>query len=154
MSEKERFKKRKTTHKIVWGVLFVISAIITIVLICLAINDKEVVYYEYIKEYSYYTKFIYIIFLILFGTLDICCILFWLGVKFHSYSYQGHEISIYLGLSSVYLLLDDAVVDKHTGSFLGARPLECDLNGEKVNLTVGYFTLNNYTLRVGNRVLH
>ncbi|MCM1305797.1 MAG: hypothetical protein NC037_02420 [Bacteroides sp.] len=158
MSEKERFQKRKNTVKIVWNVLFLISAIITIILVSLAINDKEVIYYEYLEEYGYYTKDKYIVPLYLFGTWDIFCIVFWLcslvGVKFHSYSYQGHEISVYLGWSCAYLLLDDAVVDKHTGSFFGARPLECDLNGERVNLKVGTLTLNNYTLRVGNKILH
>lgn len=158
MTAKERFQKRKTSVKMIWNCLFLISAIITIVLIALAINDKEEVYYEYLEEYAYYTKDKYIIPLYLFGIWDIFCAVFWIcsliGVKFHSYDYQGHDISVYLGWSCAYLLIDDEIVDKHTGSFFGAPPLESGLNGEKVYLKVGTFTLNNYTLRVGNKILH
>ena len=158
MSETERFKKRKTIVKITWSVLFLVSAIITIVLVCLAINDKEAVYYEYLEEYSYYVKDKYYILLYIFGIWDIFCVVFWfcslIGVKFQTYSYNGHEISLYLGWSCAYLLLDGMIVDKHTGSFFGAHPLECDLDGEKINLKIGTFTLNSYTLRVGNKVLH
>ena len=158
MLNSEQFAKRKRTVKIVWNILFLLSAIITIVLVSLAINDKETVYYEYLEEYAYYTKVKYIVPLYLLGTWDVFCIVFWLcsivGVKYHTYQYNGHEIGLYLGWSCAYLLLDSVVVDKHTGSFFGARPLECDLGGEKVYLKVGTFTLNNYTLRVGNKVLH
>lgn len=158
MTETVRFKKRKTNVKIIWSILFIVSAIITLVLITLAINDKEKVYYGFLEEYAYYTKDKYIFLLYLFGIWDIFCIVFWLcsliGVKFQSYDYQGHEISVYLGWGCAYLLIDGAVVDKHTGSFLGASPLESDLDGEKVYLKVGAFTLTNYTLRIGNKILH
>lgn len=158
MSEIERFQKRKTTVKRVWSILFLISAIVTIVLICLAVTDKEVVYYEFLEEYGYYTKSGYIISLYIFGTWDFFCVAFWLcsliGVKFQTYSYNGHEISLYLGWSCAYLLVDGVIVDKQTGSFFYAHPLECDLDGERICLTVGAFTLNNYTLRVGNKILH
>ena len=91
MTAKERFQKRKTSVKMIWNCLFLISAIITIVLIALAINDKEEVYYEYLEEYAYYTKDKYIIPLYLFGIWDIFCAAFWIcsfiGVKFHSYDY-------------------------------------------------------------------
>lgn len=145
MSENERFQKRKHTVKLVWSILFIISAIVTLILVFLAIFDKEEIYYEYI-----------LLFIIVYW--DIICGVFWIcsliGVKFHTYSYNGHEISLYLGWGCAYLLLDGTVVDKHTGSFFGAPPLECNLDGEKVNLKVGTFTLNGYTLRVGNKVLH
>lgn len=158
MSDNESFRKRKNTVKLVWSILFIISAIVTLILVFLAIFDKEEIYYEYLDEYSYYVKDTYNILLHIFIYWDIFCVVFWLcsliGVKFHTYSYNGHEINLYLGFSCAYLLLDGIVVDKHTGSFLGARPLECDLDGEKVYLKVGYFTFNNYTLRVGNKVLH
>ncbi|MDE6618125.1 MAG: hypothetical protein K2K13_03775 [Clostridiales bacterium] len=158
MLNNERFQKRKTTVKIVWGILFLISAIVTIILVCLAINDKEVIYYEYIEEYSYYIKDKYYIALYIFGSFDFVCIVFFIcsliGVKYHTYQYNGHEIGLYLGWNCAYLLLDGTVVDKHTGSFFGAAPLQCDLDGECVYLKVGNFTLNSYTLRVGNKVLH
>ena len=158
MSCKEQFQKRKNTVKFIWTILVLVSAIITIILAYLAATDKEVVYYEYLEYYSYYTKYEYAIALYLLGVWDLICIIFWacslIGVKFQSYIYKGHEISLYLGWSCAFLLLDNFIVDKHTGSFIGARPLEGDLDGEKVYLKVGAFTLNNYTLRVGNRVLH
>ncbi len=143
-SVKEQFQKRKTAVKRIWNVLMLISVIITAVLICLAVNDQEAVNY--------------IIALYILGTWDIFCFAFWLctliGVKFQSYSYKEHDISFYIGWSCAFLLLDDAIVDKHTGSFFGASPLECDLDGEKVHLKVGAFTFNSYTLRVGNTILH
>lgn len=158
MLDNERFQKRKTYVKVAWSVIFLISTIVIIVLVSLAISDKEVIYYEYLKEYGYYTKEKYIFLLYIFGAWEIICVAVWfcslIGVKFQKYVYNGHEISLYLGWGCAYLLLDGVAVDKHIGSFFGARPLECDLNGERVYLKVGAFTLNNYTLRVGNKILH
>ena len=158
MSDNERLQKRKTTVKVVWSILFLISAIVTIIVVSLAISDKEVIYYEYLEEYSYYMKDKYIVLLYLFGTWDIFCIAFWLvsliGVKFSTYSYKEHKIHIYLGFIHAYLLLDGKIVDKESASLFGFHPLECDLDGEKIILKVNAFLFNSYTLRIGNKVLH
>ena len=126
--------------------LLIVSTIVSIVLFKLALQDENENYYAYLTA------------ALLFGIWDVFCVVFWfctlIGVKFKTFVYNGHEISLYLGWSCAYLLLDGIVVDKHTGSFYGANPLECDLNGEKVCLKVGAFTLNSYTLRVGNKILH
>lgn len=144
MSNNEHFEKRKNIVKITWTILFVVSVIALIILGCKTDNDGAAVGIS--------------AFAMLLIYWNIFCIVFWIcsliGVKFKTYLYNEHEISFYLGWGCGYMLLDDVIVDKHTGSFVGARPLECDLNGEKIYLEVGAFTLNNYTLRIGNKILH
>ena len=148
MHNNERFWKRKNRVKVIWTLLLLISAIITIVLfkgVLSATNN------ELFDEYGY-------ILIWLLCVWDFFCLVFWfcslVGVKFKTYTYNGHTISLYLGWSCAYLILDDDIVDKHKGSFVGAQPLECFLDGERVCLKVGAFTLNRYTLRVGNKILH
>ena len=143
MSNKERFMKLQRNVKTAWIISFLVLLAITILFIELSIiNDGGM----------------YLLCAFLFGFADITCLIFLIftlvGVKFHTYLYNEHEISLYLGWTCAYLILDDEIVDKHTGSWWGASPLKCDLDGEKVNLKVGYFTLNNYTLSVGKKVLH
>ena len=143
MSNKERFAKRQRNVKAAWSIVTLISIVITVVCIC-----------QYAATYDGG----YLFGALFSGATDVVFIIFWIctlvGVKFHSYIYNGHEISLYLGWSCAFLIVDDEIVDKHTGSFFGARPLEYDLNGEKLSLTVGSFTLNNYTLRAGSKILH
>ena len=143
MSNKERFMKKKRNVKTAWTISFLFFLAITIWFICLyAIKDDGM----------------YLLFVVFVGIADIFCLVFLFctlaGVKFHTYKYKNHEISLYLGWTCDYLILDDEIVDKHTGSWRGANPIECELNGEKVILKVGAFTLNNYTLCAGNKVLH
>lgn len=134
MSDNDRFKKRKIFVKVIWSVCFAISVIITIILF--SIDSDSLAAYIFIYW-------------------DVFCGLFWIcaliGIKFHSYTYENHEISLYLGVTSYYLLLDGIIVDKCSPSFFGSSSLDCDFNGEKVSLEVGAF---DYTLRVGNNILH
>ena len=148
MSANKKLRKRKNRVKLVWTLLLLISVIITVILFEELLSDSN---NELFEKYGY-------ILIWLLCVWDVFCLVFWfcslIGVKFKTYKYNGHEISLYLGWSCAYLLLDDDIVDKHKGSFVGAQPLECFLNGERVCLKVGAFTLNRYTLRVGNKVLH
>lgn len=143
MSNTEWLRKRQRNVKLAWAGSFLFLLAITILFAGLyAIKDDGT----------------YLLYAVLVGFADLICQLFLIftlvGVKFHTYKYKDHEIGLYLGWTCDYLILDDEIVDKHTGSWWGACPMECELDGEKVNLTVGKFTLNNYTLRVGNKVLH
>ena len=143
MSNKERFLKRKRDVKIAWTIVSLLCLVITVLFIILSTKKDDG---------------IYLLFAIVFGIADIYCLVFLfcalVGVKFHTYKYKEYEISLYLGWSCGFLLLNDEIVDKHTGSWWGASPMECELNGEKVILKVGAFTFNNYTLCVGNKILH
>lgn len=143
MSNKERFLKRKRNVNIAWTIAFLLLLIITVLLIILSIKKDD-------GTFRAIAVFV--------GIADFICLIFLfcslVGVKFHTYKYKNHEISIYLGWTSDCLILDDEIVDKHTGSWWGSNPMECELDGEKVILKVGTFTFNNYTLRVGNKVLH
>lgn len=144
MSNKERFLKRKRIVKITWTIVSLLFFVITVLLIILDLKNEDWMLTPII--------FSFVSFADIFCLTFLFCSL--LGVKFHTYKHNEHEISLYLGWSCGYLLLDDEIVDKHTGSWWGASPMECDLDGEKVFLKVGAFTLNNYTLCVGNKVLH
>lgn len=139
MLNSEKLKKRKTAVKSIWIILITISTIITILLIAInSINTNSL--------------------LALMLMWDMPCFLFGIfsliGVKFETYLYNKHEISFYLGWGIAYLLIDDTIVDKHTGSYIGSSPLKGDLNGETVLLKIGFLTLNNYTLSIGNKIFH
>ena len=133
MSNKERFLKRKRNVKIAWAIASLLFLIITVLLIILSSENAD-------GMYRFLT--------VLFGIADFICLTFFFcslaGVKFHTYKYKEYEISLYLGWSCGFLLLNDEIVDKHTGSWWGASPI----------LKVGSFTFNNYTLCVGNKILH
>lgn len=134
MSDNERFKKRKIFVKVIWSVCFAISVIITIILF--SKNSDSLAAYIFI----YWDVF-----------CGLFCLASLLGVKFHTYTYKNHEISLYIGWTAYYLLLDGIIVDKCSPSLFGGSSLECDFEGEKVCLKVRAF---GYTLRVGNNILH
>ncbi len=145
--------------------LLAVCVVATAVLAYFALNDKEKVLDVQTQTYVYGVKPQYRYPLYVFANgIWFCAILLALAaviVRFHTYSYRGHEVGVYLGFSCAYLVIDDAVVAQSTGRFYAATPLEYDLYGVKVLLTLQYVTLYKYTqcmgkysLSVGDDVLH
>ena len=136
MTNNERFAQRAKTTKIVWTIIALISTIIFVRLWILN-NDLSV-------DTDYTGVLIVLLYWeVICGTFCLCSLV---GVKFHSYKYKNHEISLYLGFSCGYLLIDGQIVDKHTGSFINATPMQAVLGEEVVSLKVGYLTFNKYSL--------
>ena len=144
MSNKEKFieKKRKMTNILI--LVNVIAGVIFVILLIFAITKKSEMFITMVSIYGLFIIGIFIMLLILKIKIT----------KIHTYKYNGHEICIYLDTRVSYLLLDDEIVDKHTGSWIRSDPLQCDLDGEKVTVVVGVNSLNNYTLRIGDKIIH
>jgi len=153
MSANKQFRKRRNGVKITWAVLLTVCVVTTVVLAYLAASDKEKVLDVQTQQYVYGIKPQYRYPLYVFANgIWFCAILLALAsvvVRFHTYSFQGHEIGVYLGFDCAYLTVDDAVVAQNTGRFYAETPLEYDLDGVKVLLTLQYVSLYKYSLCMG-----
>lgn len=153
MSVNKRFRKRCNGIKITWAVLLTACVIITVVLVYFALNDKEKMLDVQNQKYVYGIKPQYRYPLYVFGNgVWLCAVLFVLAlvtVRFRIYCYKEHEIGVYLGFGCAYLTLDDVVVAQNTGRFYAVSPLEYDIDGVKVLLTLQYVSLYKYSLCVG-----
>lgn len=165
MSASKQFRKRRNGVKITWAVLLMVCVVATVVLAYFAANDKEKVFDAQTQQYVYGVKLQYRYPLLVFANgVWICAILLALAsvvVRFHTYSYREHEICVYLGFDCAYLLVDDAVVAQSVGRFCSVTPLEYDLDGVKVLLTLQYVSLykhslclGKYSLVAGGEILH
>lgn len=138
-----KWRHKPSSTKFAVFIAFLISVVLLVISICLLVNDRDVVYYEYLNETVSYSKGIWTFTTYLSGCfalfmlLDFVLSLFY--VKTIVKTIDGYNVAVYFGFWKNHLIIEDKDCDSNFGSIFRHTFLSGELpNGRQVNVTLSF----------------
>lgn len=136
-----KWRRKPSSTKLALFLAFLISVVLLVISICLLVNDRDVVYYEYLNVTDSYSKDIWIFTTDLFGFFALSTLLLFVlslfYVKTIVRTIDGYNVAVYFGFWKNHLIIEDKDCDSNFGSIFHHTFLSGELpNGRRVNVTL------------------
>ena len=138
-----KWRHKPSSTKFAAFIAFLISVVLLVISICLLVNDRDVVYYEYLNETVSYSKSIWVSTTYLSGCFALFMLLFFVlslfYVKTIVKTIDGYNVAVYFGFWKNHLIIEDKECDSNFGSIFRHTFLSGELpNGRQVNVTLSF----------------